>query len=115
LRNNKDVLETVRKKSFANGLLYHCCCSVLGYWKLDLLAMQKLKQIFKFLLFLEDNPKHKVLEPHSWMAVAIVYASWFLAFVSFAYLLPYGFIALILGIVTVPIVLVETLHVLYDR
>jgi len=77
--------------------------------------MSRLKQLTKFLLFLEDNPKHKVVGAHPLMALAIGYSAWILGFLLFEYLLPHGFIALILGILAVPIVLVESLHCLLDR
>jgi len=72
-------------------------------------------EILKFLLFLEDEPKHRVLVVHSWMTVAIVFAAWLLSWGMFVFLLPYGLIALILGVMAVPVVLVEALHLLCDR
>jgi len=50
--------------------------------------MGKLNRALKFLLFQEDNPKHRVFEAHAWQGVFIGLFCWVATGLFFKYALP---------------------------
>jgi len=76
----------------------------------------RFKLIVKFLLFREDAPKHKVAGPG--LSVFHVVGIMLFALVvgcGAAYMCLYGFLAMCMYVVAAPFIVLEMLHIIFDR
>ena len=73
------------------------------------------KDKLKFLLFLEKNPKHRVMQAHPLTGLFLGLLSWVIGWGLFAYVFPYGFIAVVLSLLVIDVAFLEILHCIFDR
>jgi len=77
---------------------------------------RKLREVMKFLLFREDAPKHRVVGPDlSAIHVAGMMVFAFAVGCGAAYVFTYGFIAMCVYAVSIPFIILEMLHIVFDR
>lgn len=82
------------------------------------LFLLRLKRLFKFMLFLEDNPKHKVLETVSASVSLILFVSvspWFIAYTAFHIFAMFGVLPVITFLLGCNVCWLEILHFTCDR
>ena len=77
--------------------------------------LKRVTRALKFLLFLEENPKHRVMTVYPFMIVALILGVWISSIVILKVFAPQGLMAVIVGLLALDLSFLEAVHILRDR